>query len=263
MNRPDEHDGSDPESVAALTPSEEAEYAALLAAHLPPATPEETLPAPVAARLDESLAALTAERRAGATSRGPSAGAGAQLRRRRIGSALLVAAAVTVGGAVVLPTWMDGQGGDAESADSAATADLDAGAGAGASEDRVEAAPLPASPPRVRRDHLEEDVTRLVREGDVTAVSGQTSSRTSPEDDELDSGEAGADKGAADEGVELRDSACVLPPLDDGATWQVVRYAGDLAVLVADPEDAPPPRSATLLPCAGGPALAEVELPVD
>lgn len=261
MNRPDEHDGSDPESVPALTPTEEAEYAALLATHLPPAVPEETLPAPVAARLDESLAALTAERRAGATSRGPSAGAGAQLRRRRIGRALLVAAAVTVGGAVVLPTWMDGQGGDSESADSAVTADMDAGAGP--AEDRAEAAPVPASPPRVRADHLEEDVTRLVREGDVTAVSGQKSSRTSPEDDELDSGEAGADKGAADEGVELRDSACVLPHLVDGATWQVVRYAGDLAVLVADPEDAPPPRSATLLPCAGGPALAEVELPED
>lgn len=244
---------SDPEE---LDTAEEAEYAELVAAYLPPAAPEETVPDGVAARLDEALAGLVAERQRvvpPALRHGTTGDAAARARRRRLGGVLLAAAAVTVGGFAVGPALLDGQGGDAESADTAVSADAggqagDAGDGAGdARDDGTEAAPVPASLPRVREDHLEEDVTRLVELGDVNETSGEVGGSRADEKD----GVLGYDRTAQN---------CALPRLDDDTTWMVVDYAGAPTVLVADPEDAPPPRMARLLPCDGGPALAEVDL---
>ena len=255
---------SDPE----LDAQQEAEYAELLAAYLPPAVPVETVPDGVSARLDQTLAELVVERQRDVPPALRPAAPGdpaARNRRRRLGGALLAAAAVTVGGFAVVPAWLAGQGGDAESADTAISADAGGGADDGADsgdddrardergdtlDDGAVAAPVPASLPRVRTDYLEEDVVRLVEEGAVTETSGRAGSWADREEAERD-------------GVlsyDLKAQTCTLPRLEDDATWLVVDYAGEPAVLVADPEDAPPPRTATLLPCEGGPALAEFDL---
>ena len=231
-----------------LTPDEEAEYAELLAAYLPP---DETAPDEVTDRLESRLAELVVERQREVPSslRPGLAPHAAATRRRRFGAALLAAAAVTVGGFAVT-TALTGQGGDDGSADSAVSADA-GGQAEGAPEDGpAQAAPVPATLPRVRADHVEDDVRLLVDDGPRRQSGGLTADRQ--EADELTS--------SKDLPLDRDRRECLVPDLEEGETWLLVRYAGDPVVLVAQPGDAPPPRTARLLPCEGGAPILEVEL---
>jgi hypothetical protein len=211
-----------------LTPEEEAELSRLLAAAGGPlATPPE-----VVARLDDVLAGLVAERARGAgaaTTGGVSSlAAQAERRRRRWPKALLAAAAVVAGGygvgAALTGTTMSG---DAESAAGGSTSsDSDAG-GAGdrpapqgepeAADSQLAEAPANATalrdaPPRLRSDHLAEDVVRVLDE-------------TGP----ARSGDTAVPKrvlvGAA--------AACLPSRLGPDESWYLVRYDGRRAALVA------------------------------
>jgi hypothetical protein len=228
------HDPADPrEQDTPLTPEEEAEVAALLAETVG-RTPVE-VPPDVAARLDEVLAGLVAERRTEPSKASepsePSAPerVGATVlplapRRRRLPRALLAAAAVVVGGYAVGNLALDGSllGTDGGSADSAGGGDDSAG---GASQ-ADEAEPLGGDRrgdgarlvPPVRKDHLAADVRRVVdRFG------------KSPSPDAL-LGES--DRGAG--GVEEA-SDCPLPRLTDAQRLYLVRYQRSPAGLVVGP----------------------------
>lgn len=241
-----------------LSEAEQAEYAELLAAHLPADPAAEALPADVARRLDDTLAELVVERRREVPSAlGPGRPTGvAAARRRRLGAALLAAAAVTVGGFAVTAANLGNGGGDAteNATSSAAAGSAEGGAteeGGAALQDDADAL-VPATLPRVRKDRFEQDVRRLL--GVVDQRGGLATDRG-------DGDTAGRNQSRSQgDGLATAVQRCRVPEPEDDRTWMLVRYAGEAAVLVADPADAPPPRTARLLPCAGGPLLAVVSL---
>lgn len=248
-----------------LTPEEEAELSALLAdAGGPVATPPE-----VVARLDDVLAGLVAERAAGSdTTEETGAGAPVSLeaeRRRRWPRALLAAAAVVAGGygvgAALTGTTMSGDSESSVSADESAggsSSGSDAGgAGDGQAGQAMESAPerdavgrrpaqapvngssLREGAPRLRSDHLAEDVVRLLdRSGREPARDEATVPRRTL-------------LGAA--------AACLPPRLARDETWYLVRYDGLRAALITEP----PARGAveaTVVGCDGE-RLDEVTVP--
>lgn len=238
----------------ALSPDEEAEYAALLAEHLAPGGADEALPDEVAHRLDARLEELVSQRQAQVLPMRSAA-------RRRVRAALLAAAAVTVGG-LTIPAVLDGSLGGGEDAGDAASSVEDAGGGsadadAGAPEaaDAEALASLTEALPRIRRDHVAEDVVRVLETGRAAELAMDRDA-PAPTADEADG------VTSTEDGRRASKAGCVVPDLDEGQTWQLVRYRGGPVVLVVDPEDGPAPRTATLLPCGGGPALVEVEVDV-
>lgn len=244
-----------------LTPEEEAELSRMLAeAGGPVPTPPE-----VVARLDDVLAGLVAERAAGAgveVGDGPDESPGtpvsleAERRRRRWPRTLLAAAAVVAGGygvgAALTGTTMSGDaesaaGGSASSASDAGGTEAGgpdpeaAGDGQALERERETAdaqrAEAPANatvlrdaPPRLRPDHLAEDVARVLDE------SGQVPAPTaSPAPNRPLVGAA---------------AACSPAGLGPGETWYLVRYDGRRAALVTTSPD-PDVVRASILGCDG------------
>jgi hypothetical protein len=233
------HDPADPsdprdpgETAAPLTADEEREVAALLADAVgrgPVPTPPD-----VAARLDDVLAGLVAERTAAAAHPEPATvePSGATVvaldsRRRRWPRVLLAAAAVVGGGYGVSNLVGDGSitadSSSAGSADSGGdSADDSAGGGNGSGPDvellqdgRDEASPMSVAPP-VRPEHLDGDVRRVVRRfGDRPAVG---------------SGSTGGGTGEAPD--------CPVPRLRDTQQLYVVQFRGAPAGLVRGPRHA-------------------------
>jgi hypothetical protein len=145
----------DPLTDDELTPAQEQRVRRLLAE----ARHDEPVPDDVAARLDDVLARLAAERAGsdhGATA--PVDLAAHARRRRRLGAGLLVAAAAVVAGGVAVPSLLGGSADMAsESTDSADedSAGQDSAAGG-------EAEPAPATDvPTVRADAFRPDAARL------------------------------------------------------------------------------------------------------
>lgn len=247
-----------------LTPEEEAELSALLAdAGGPVATPPE-----VVARLDDVLAGLVAERDAiqETAVQQPRAGGPVSLeverRRRQWPRALLAAAAVVAGGygvgAALTGTTMSGDSG-AVSADDSAGGSPDAAESDASGGQALESAPqrdaigrrpvqapangfaLRQEAPRLRSDHLAEDVLRVLdRSGQEPAPDDATVSKR-------------ALLGAA--------ATCLPPDLGRDETWYLVRYDGLRAALVTEPP-AQGTVEATVVGCDGEP-LDSVTVPAE
>ncbi|HEU4513010.1 MAG TPA: hypothetical protein VFR87_07890 [Nocardioidaceae bacterium] len=241
------------------TPADEAEQAEVsrLLAEVSGPPDAETMPAEVAARLDDVLAGLVAERRAGPASAVPDdevVGVTdlASRRRRRWPALLVAAAAVSVVGLGVGNVL--GQGGGADmgagtTAESAADGEAvtserlhsaEGGAEEGADRAKDGAAPSDAAAapepvdgrvnalaalPRLRSDSLAVDVQRL----DDFALGDATQRELG--------------------------RACVRPDLDKGDEWLSVRLDGERAVLVLRaPEDGR--RTAEVFTCDEGDTAA-------
>ena len=253
-----------------LTPEEEAELSALLAdAGGPVATPPEVvarlddvLAGLVAERAagHETAQETAADKNAAQEAVAEGTGSGgavsleAERRRRRWPRALLAAAAVVAGGygvgAALTGTTMSGESESAVSADdSAGGSDAGGSDAAGAGDGQaMESAPerdavgrrpaeapangssLRQGAPRLRSDHLAEDVVRLLdRSGREPARDDATMSKRTM-------------LGAA--------AACLPPELGRDETWYLVRYDGLRAALVT----APPAQGsveATVVGCDG------------
>jgi hypothetical protein len=243
-----------------LTPEEEAEFSRLLAeAGGPVPTPPE-----VVARLDDVLAGLVAERSAGAGARTAPVSLEAERRRRRWPQALLAAAAVVAGGyglgAALTGTTMSGDADSAISADESAaggssSSGSDAGGDAGGDGQAMESereAPeadladppanstaLRGAPPRLRPDHLAEDVVRVL-DGSRQEPSAAASPAPSR-----------ALVGAA--------AGCSPAGLGPDETWYLVRYDGRRAALVETAPEGDTVR-ASVIGCDGE-RLASVTVP--
>lgn len=221
-----------------LTPEQEDDVARLLADTAGPVR----MPADVAARLDDVLAGLVAER---SDSTGPATAPDSvedadelarERARRRWPRVLLAAAAVVVGGYTVGTVASDGLlSGSAESASGGADADSstaqedslqadeyqEENPGGGPVAGDVESAPEASDTGamkllrtvRLRPDTLERDVRRALRLLDAAPAASLSR-----------------------QGTELADSTCPGPPLGKRERSLPVRYDGGPAVLVAGPE---------------------------
>lgn len=251
-DRPTDRSTDGPIDGEPLTPEQEDSVARLLADAAGPVP----MPADVAARLDDVLAGLVAER-SGSTDRATTPPGGDRVdelararARRRWPRVLLAAAAVVVGGYTVGTVATDGLlGGSTDSADSGAASDSsmaqedslggdelqgtdqDDGAAAGDLEAAPEAFDRGAMKllrtVRLRPDTLERDVRRALRLLDAAPAASLSR-----------------------QGTELADSACPGPPLGKRDRALQVRYDGEPAVLVAGPERGGA-VAATVHSCAG------------
>jgi hypothetical protein len=252
-----------------LTPEEEAELTRLLAdAGGPAPTPPE-----VAARLDDVLAGLVADRAAGAPAAGadespraadpadPGPGAAVvplEARRRRWPKALLAAAAVVAGGygigAALTGTTMSGDSDSSVTADESAAGGAES-AGSGESGDSAAGgeAEGQAMQSRPRRDAMAEQAPANVSQlrepppllrpdrlaEDVGRLLERAERRTAAE---LGSPLPATQRGAA--------ATCLPRTLGPDDTWFLVRYDGRRAALVTSPP-ADGTVQATVLGCDG------------
>jgi len=232
------NDELDPELDPELNPGEEARVRALLA-DLGSAPDVTAMPPEVAARLDETLAGLVADREA-QTEHAPVVEQGRSnvvpLRRRWTSRATAAAAAVIVlglGGVAVAN--LDGfQGGSSDKASSDA-----GGISAGGAESLDESSSAPPAPsaaggdlgalregvPRLTAASFDADAARLVAgDQNLSSLDGSVTSERKT----LDKADRRALANAARSG-------CPGPQVDDGATETLVLYDDAPAVLVIHP----------------------------
>lgn len=255
----DEHE-ADPQPEHQPDPAAEARIRALLA-DLGDAPDVASMPPEVAARLDETLAGLVAEREGRVPE--PSRTNVVPLRRRWARRSAAAAAAVIVAGAggVAAANFGllgDGSSGDSTTAGSAKQAEsLDESTGSpsvpATAPDR--AVNGLADVPRIRAESFEADVARLLPQ--IQALSHTS---TGAESKQAPNRRESAKKGAA---VSPQD-ACPGPRTPRGAARATVRYDGTLAVLLVRPERAGTPgeRIAEVWTCAGDRRLTRTSVPV-
>jgi hypothetical protein len=251
----DEHDpGLDPGLDPELDPEQEARVRALLA-DLGTAPEAASVPPEVAARLDETLAGLVAERSAVSESTPSNV---VPLRRRWASRVAAAAAAVIVVGAGGVAAANLGLfDGPTASSDSAA-----GGSSAGEAEalDSSTASPAPSQPggdlpnalratvPRLTAASFDTDVAVLVQRGQYARVPDSTVTN----------------EGKALDRRALTDAAargCPGPKVNDGALATLVLYDGNPAVLVIHPEK----RGEQLVEafaCGGARVLDSARVPV-
>jgi hypothetical protein len=247
----DEHDpGQDPE----MDPEQEARVRALLA-DLGTAPEAASMPPEVAARLDETIAGLVAERHVETEETASNV---VPLRRRWATRAAAAAAAVIVVGAGgVAAANLGVFGGTNATSDSAAGGST---AGKAESLDSSTASPREPAPlsggdavdrlPRITASAFDTDVTRLLQQDLSAAVPDDSTARNQQ-------------RKAAEDGA-LADSlkeTCPGPKLSGKADTRPVLYDGTEAVLVIHPEH----RGARLVEawtCTGDRVLDRARVPV-
>ena len=238
----DDHEpGLDPE----LDPTEEARIRALLA-DLGEAPETAAMPPDVAARLDETLAGLVAER---ADPEDEAPAVVVPLRRRWTSRAAVAAAAVIVIGAGGVAAANLGLfGGESDSMTSA-------GGGVAADTSTAESAPSPSTPPGTSSGLLARDLPRLSAASFGADVKSLVESpkelgaiqRKAAEDS------AGGDTAAA--------GGCPGPTIGNGAQHLVVLYDGSPAALVVRPEQEGE-RLVEAWTCSGDRRLDSATVPV-
>jgi len=236
----DEHE-TNPDVEADLDPSQDAQIRALLA-ELGSGPNGEPLPPEVAARLDDTLALLVAERgRTGGARPEDEATADnvVPLHRRWLPRAAVAAAAVIVlgaGGVFVanLGQMSPGQTSASDSGgDSKAVAPESSGGSSSDSESGTDSGTGAAALPELSATTFASDVNTLVK--------GRALLRTPAGESAQDSGQAqspqksDARPGAPDA---LLSRSCPGPKVTDGAVPNPVRYDGKPAVLLVHPERA-------------------------
>lgn len=253
----DEHE-PDPQLEEQPDPAEEARIRALLA-ELADEPDVASMPPEVAARLDETLAGLVAEREDLAPESSPTNVV--PLRRRWARRSAAAAAAIIVAGAGGVAAANFGLLGDRSSGDSATAGSaskaetLDESTG---SPSAPGTAPEPANglvdAPTIRAESFEADVARLLQQ-DSTLVDTSTGHER-----------RGANRRESAEKGTTADSqgACPGPRTPRGAARTTVRYDGTLAVLLVRPAraGAPDERIAEVWTCPGDRRLARTSVPV-
>jgi hypothetical protein len=233
----DEHDDdrddatSDPELEPALEPAQDARIRALLA-ELGSGPDGEPLPLEVAARLDDTLALLVAER--GRTQDESASDNVVPLRRRWLPRAAVAAAAVIVlgaGGVVVGNLGNMSPTGEKSSSDSAgqSTAEAPNSSGDSSGESGSDSGTGAAALPELSATTFASDVTTLLEGRTLLRTpegkaAGDQSTQQNRESAEPDPPEAFASR------------ACPGPKVTDGAVANPVRYDGRPAVLLIHPE---------------------------
>lgn len=217
-----------------------------------------SLPPEVAARLDDTLARLVAERSASSADTGEPTGTVVPLRRRWFPRVTAAAAAVIVLGAGGVSAVNLGVFGGLSSDSKAGSASSDAG-GTTAPESAPEVAPAQPQPPnggvtpgkalggaldrpQVRAATFASDVIALLEQRGTPTPEQQEGSDT-----QLDQAEA------------LRSTGCPGPVITDGAVPTRIRYDGSPAVLVIHPENSDG-RLVEAWDCAGLTRLAGATL---
>lgn len=238
----------DPEQEPELSPEQEQQVRALLAAL--GTAPDATMPPEVAARLEETLAELAAERHPTVV----------PLRRRRWAprAAAAAAAVIVIGaGGVAAANLLGGSSGNnASSADSSAggsTSQESLGSSATAPPKTAPGAQPKAQPnaqpplrlPRVSAASFATDVERLVQRR--AAVAGDSSAKRSPEKDRQDN-------------LQQYAGSCPGPATSRGATVTPVLYDGTRAVLVLHPAQGGR-QLVEAWTCAGDRKLDSAEVP--
>lgn len=235
-NDPGDDPGDDPGNSPENSPGEDARIRALLA-ELGSGPDGESMPPEVAARLDDTLARLVAERTAPEESDEPS---NVVPLRRRWGARITAAAAavIVIGAGGVAATNLGVFGG---AYDDSATSSSDAGGSSAKSE---ALAPSPSAPgttsrdaakqalalPRVRSTAFASDVTALVREEGTLSPAPLSGDLKSTE------GRAGASEAPGGDTVYRAAQGCRGPAITDDAVPSPITYDGRVAVLVVHPE---------------------------
>ena len=251
----DEHDADttrDPEP----DPEQDAEIRALLA-ELGSGPDGEEMPPEVAARLEDTLALLVAEREreemaAAADSSEEVTGNVVPMRRRWLPRLAGAAAAVIVLGAGgVAAANLGLLGGQS-------TTESDQGASSGAADSKAESAPDSSAP------SAGDDASQELADGTATALPTLSPTTFAADAERLLQGRssltAPEDMGAKQRKADARLlDACPGPRTTDGAVTRLVRYDGDLAVLVVHP-DREGHRLVEAWSCAGNRRLAQATL---
>ena len=231
MNDPDSNPAPD------LDPQQEEQIRALLAENT--AGP---MPADVAARLDDTLAGLVAEREAGNLSDERTAtGQVVPLRPRWMPRIAAGAAAVIVlglGGIALVANL----GGTQSSVESGATSTTDDSGGRSLLEDSASEAPVESAPgdtaaeqkaardglPRLQTASFTRDVQTLLRQQPALRAPAQSQER---------GGAAGTPSPTSPSQAPSADAACAGPSVTDGSTVTVARLDATTAAIVVHPAE--------------------------